>query len=178
MIRPLLLLLVCSGASGVHAQAPAQLSPQLAPSLVTDNVARVFSDARAAAHLRHLNRIADRPLLRQITCTAAATNAPQKALLSKESQADGALFSVTDVTRLPPELKRVAEYDDRASARGRRITRFSVAAYTSPADPSVTWIGIALYWSRFTEYFALHLTRSFSTINPPIDIVPACRSIR
>ncbi len=175
MITLITLLLVCSGASGVLAQAPTQLSPQLVPTLVTDTIARAFSDTRAAAHLRHLTRISDRPLLRQITCTAAATNTPQGALLAKESEADGSLFSVTDLSRLPPDLKRVAEC---ASARGRRITRFSVAAFTSPSDPSVTWIGVALYWSRFTEYFALHLTRSYSTINPAVDIVPACRLIR
>ena len=145
---------------------------------MADTIAHTFSDTRAAAHLRHLTRIPDRPLLRQITCTAAATNTPQGALLNKESRADGALFSVTDLNHLPPDLQRVAEYDDRASARGRRITRFSVAAFTSPSDPSVTWVGIALYWSRFTEYFTLHLTRTFYPINPQVDIVPACQSMK
>ena len=178
MIRQSTLLLVCSGAHLLLAQAPAQLSPQPAPATVTDTVAHAFTEARARAHLRPLTRIPDRPLLRQITCTASATNTPQEALLTKESQADGALFSVTDVARLPPDLIRVAEYDDRATARGRRITRFSVASFTSPSNPSLTWIGVALYWSRFTEYFALHLTRSYSAINSPVDIVPACRSIR
>ena len=157
-------------------QAPSP-TPQSAPASITDTVARAFLDARARAHLRPLTRIADRPLLRQIVCNAAAGR-PSEPLLAKESQADGALFSLSDPLQLPAELNRVAEYDDRASARGRRITRFSVAAFTSPSDPSVTWVGIALYWSRFTEFFALHLTRSYYPINPQLDIVPACRSVR
>ena len=158
------------------AQTPSP-TPQPAAASLTDAVASAFIGARAQAHLRPLTRVADRPLLRQITCTAATGRASEP-LLAKESQADGALFSVTDVTHLPPDVQRVAEYDDRSSARGRRITRFSLAAFTSPTDPSLTWVGIALYWSRFTEYFAFHLTRSYSSINPQVDIVPACRSVR
>ncbi len=157
-------------------QAPSPI-PQPAPASIADTVARAFVDARAAAHLRPLTRIPDRPLLRQIVCNAAAGR-PSEPLLAKESQADSALFSLTDPTHLPADVQRAAEYDDRASARGRRVTRFSVAAFTSPSDPTLTWIGIALYWSRFTEYFALHLTRSYSTIDSAVDIVPACRAVR
>lgn len=155
----------------------AQTPPMAASTSVEDTLARAFTTARAQAHLRPLTRIADRPLLRQIVCSAAAGK-PSEPTLVKESQADGALFSLTGLTHLPADIQRVAEYDDRSSARGRRITRFSVAAFTSPIDPSVVWVGIGLYWSRFTEYFALHLTRSYYPINPERDIVPACRSVR
>lgn len=152
-------------------------TPQPASASISDTIARALTDARAQAHLRPLTRIPDRPLLRQITCSAAAGR-PSEVTLVKESQADGALFSITDPTHLPADVKRIAEYDDRSSASGRRITRFSVAAFTSPSDPSLTWVGIGLYWSRFTEFFALHLTRSYYPINPQLDILPVCRSVR
>ena len=170
-------LLLCLPPATLQAQTNPEPQPQPAPTTLTDTIARAFTSARAQAHLRPLTRIPDRPLLRQITCTAAAGK-PSETTLARESQADGALFSITDPAHLPADIKRVAEYDDRSSARGRRITRFSVAAFTSPADPSVTWVGIALYWGRFTEYFALHYTRSYYPINPQLEVVPACRSVR
>ena len=158
------------------AQEPSP-TPQPASSSLEDTIARAFTNARAQAHLRPLIRIANRPLLRQITCSAAAGK-PSEATLAKESQADSALFFITDPTHLPADVKRVAEYDDRASAHSRRITRFSVAAFTSRTDPTLTWVGIGLYWSRVTEYFALHLTRTYYPINPERDLVPVCRTVR
>lgn len=172
-------LLALPSAISVAAQAPAASAlPQMAPENLTDAVAQAFTEARAQAHLRRLTRIPDRPLLRRIVCSAAATGASQGLLLAKESQADGAIFAISDPAHLPADLKRVAEYDDRASARGRRVTRFSVAAFTSITDPSMTWVGIALYWSRFTEYFVIHLTRSYYPPNLATDLAPICRTLR
>ena len=164
--------------------AAAATTPQPAPAAVTDAIARAFIAARSAAGLRPLTRIPDRPILRRIVCSAAANNSPvghnegNATFISRESQADSALVPVTDLDHLPAAIKRVAEYDDRATARGRRIHRFSVAAFTTPADPSVTWVGVALYWSRLTEYVALHLSRTYTPPDLRFDLVPVCLSVR
>ena len=165
------------------AQTSTHVQPQPAPAAFTDTIAGAFITARANAHLRPLSRIPDRPLLRRIVCSAAANNSAtgrnegNATFISRESQADGALVSVTDLTHLPAAIRRVAEYDDRSTARGRRITRFSVAAFISPEDPSVTWVGVALYWSRLTEYVALHLTRSYTPPDLRYDLAPPCVTI-
>ena len=168
---------------------PAQIAqppggPQPAPAALTDTIARAFGDARAHTHLRPLTRIPNRPILRRIVCSAAANNSPvghnegNATFISRESQADGALFSITDPAHLPAELKRVAEYDDRASARGRRITRFSVAAFTTLSDPSITWVGVALYWSRFTNLLASRMSHSYTPPDLRFDLAPACLSVQ
>ena len=180
----MLRLTVLLTASCVSAQTPAATTPQLAPAVVTDTIARAFINARAHAHLRPLTRIPDRPILRRIVCSAAANNSAvghnqgNATFISRESQADGALIPVTDLNHLPAAIQRVAEYDDRATARGRRITRFSVAAFTTPADPSVTWVGVALYWSRLTEYAATHFSRSYTPPDLRYDLAPACLAVQ
>ena len=159
-------------------------APAPAPATFTDAIARTFVSARASAHLHPLSRIPDRPILRRIVCSAAANNSAvghsegNSPFIGRESQADGALVPVTDLNHLPAAIQRVAEYDDRATARGRRITRFSIAAFIAPEDPSVTWVGVALYWSRFTEYTALHLSRSYAPPDLRYDLAPACLSVQ
>ena len=176
--RLAVLLTVCL----ISLQASAA-TPAPAPAPVSDAIAQAFASDRAATHLRPLSRIPDRPILRRIVCSAAANNSAvghnegNATFISRESQADAALFSITDPTHLPADLKRVAEYDDRASARGRRITRFSVAAFTSPSDPTITWVGVALYWSRLTEYTALHISRSYAPPDLRYDLNPACLAV-
>ncbi len=170
-------LLAASAASSAVTPVPASVA-------FTDAIARAFVMARTSAHLRPLSRIPDRPILRRIVCSAAANNSAighsegNSPFIGRESQADGALVPVPDLTHLPAAIQRVAEYDDRATARGRRITRFSVAAFVSPEDPSVTWVGVALYWSRFTEYTALHFSRSYTPPDLQYDLAPACLPIQ
>ncbi len=167
-------LLLCLLPTALRAQA----LPKDAPA-VADAVAHAFETARAQAHLRRLSRIPDRPALRQIVCTAAASGLSQDAVLAKESQADSATFALNGLDHLPPELQRIAEYDDRGGSRSRRrIARYSVAAFTSPSQPELTWVGIALYWSRTTEYLALHLTRSFYPPDLRFSLVDTCRAIQ
>ena len=172
MKQLLVSLLLVAGTGLLQAQAPPASSPAIA-----DAVARAFETARSQAHLRRLTRIPDRPALRQIVCTAAVSGLAQDAVLAKESQADSATFALSGPGHLPPELKRIAEFDDRSSAHGRRITRYSVAAFSSTSNPSLTWVGIALYWSRATEYVALHLTRSYFPPDLRFALVSSCRSI-
>ena len=166
----------------ISAQASAA-TPQPAPAAVIDAIARAFISARANAHLRPLSRIPDRPILRRIVCSAAANNSAvghnegNATFISRESQADSALVPVVDFSHLPAAMQRVAEYDDRATARGRRITRFSIAAFISPTDPSITWVGVALYWSRFTEYAATRFSHTYTPPDLRFDLVPACLSV-
>ena len=161
----------------VRAQPAPQTAPVRAPS-VENTVARSFEDARSRAHLRHFARIDDRTTLRQIVCTAAETGRPQEKPLVRESHADSAIFALHDASQLPPDVVRVAEYDDRHSARGRRITRYSVAAFTAPDGSGLIWVGIGLYWSRSTEFFALHFTASYDPSEIHYSIVAPCAAIR
>lgn len=174
MIRSALLAFLIIPLTSINAQLAAVPTN---PAAIENAVATAILNARAGAHLRRLTRIPNRPTLRRIVCTAAATGTTTEPLLLRESSADSALLTLSATAALPPDVQRVAEYDDGSSARGRRITRFSVAAFPSAADPSLTWVGIALYWGRFTEYFATHVTQ---TADPPPangSIAPACQAL-
>ena len=182
--RAVAYLLLCLFPAALFSQTTTNVQPQPAPAAFTDAIARAFTTARTNAHLRPLARIPDRPILRRIVCSAAANNSAvghnegNATFISRESQADAALIPVTNLSHLPAAIQRVAEYDDRATARGRRIARFSVAAFTTPVDPSITWVGIALYWSRLTEYAATHLTRTYAPPDLRYDLVPACLAVQ
>ena len=165
--------------TAANAQTAAQTAPPPQRAIAMEEaVARSITEARAHAHFRRLSRIADRTALRQIVCMAAATGSSTETLLAQESEAASVLFPAGEPQSLAAALAPVADYDDRRSAGGRRITRISVAAFTSPSAPAQTWVGVALYWSRATEYFALHLTRSYQLPSLAGNVAPACAAVR
>ena len=93
--------------------------------------------------------------------------------LAAEAQADSALVLLTGAEPASPDFLRVAEYDDRRSASGRRIARYSIAVFTSPAHPDQRWVGVALYWSRFTEWLAIR-SHTYTHPNGGAAIAPPC----
>ena len=162
-------------AGALPSQAP---QPPAQTQTAEDTVAQSFEAARGDAHLARLTRIPDRPLLRQIVCTAAATRSTTQKILSRESQADSVIFPWHLGDPLPAEFTRVAQYDDLSSARGRRISRYAVAVFTAPERPGLLWVGVGLYWSRPIEFVALRLTHTYDPAPLRYNIVPACASIR
>ena len=168
----LLVSTTAAAAQGVTSSAPA---PDRAAEAL---VARTFETARARSHLRRLSRIADRTALRQIVCSAAASESSIRGLLTKESQADSSLFALHANSSPEEQVRRVAEYDDRSSAGNRKIARYSVAAFRSSSDPDQTWVGVGLYWGRLTEYVAVHFSRSYTAPDLRQAVVPACRDVR
>lgn len=173
--RSLCALLLCAAAL---APAHAQSAPTLSGNLNLENaLARTFVGLRDSGKLRPLGRIPDRPALRQLTCSAAQTGTPPLLALDLEANAAGIIYSTPTPLRPSAEFLRVAGYNDRGADPSHRITRFSVTAWPDAHDPHLTWVGVALYWSRLRQALDRHLTHVAIQPNLPQFVTPACLAI-
>lgn len=180
MTLPAALLLLLATLTAA-AQAPPAPSPT-PDTRLESTLAAQFEAARAATHLHPLTRIPDRPALRQLTCSAAQNgitfqNNLLLRVLSLESQAGSTVVRTSDPTHLPPELAAIAAYDDRGADPSHRITRYSIAVFPDPHTPGDYWIGLALYWSRLRQAFALHISHSYAPPDLRPALAPACANV-
>ena len=166
-----------TAAAPPHSPSPSRTAaPAAEVTTLEDTLARAFERRRAEAHLRKLTRINDRPLLRQLVCTAAITGSPPMTPLALESQADNALFPTYAPDSLPPELRRVADYDDRSTAAGRKVKHYSIAVFRSPSQAGQFWVGVGLYWGYWVEWLALR-SGTYTHAVAARAVIPACAAV-
>jgi len=180
------LLLALTTVLGVAQPNQVKVIDRKSLSKLEDSVADQFISIRKAAGLHKLTRIKNRPQLRQMVCTAAATN--------QFKQAGATFYETTDLSATDPLLEQMATFDaphqnpptirtDANVGTWRsggmpNIRRFAIAVWPSKA-PNAYWVSVGLYWNAGWEWFDLHFSDDHYYGNLwKKSIAPECRSVR
>jgi hypothetical protein len=122
-----------------------------------DEVAKLFEGIRANMKIPRLKRIGHRESLEQRVCTIALTGEPPKHTSTNVL----GFYKTANPDSVPPELSKVAAFNDLHPKYNPSYSRYSVAVW--PVKDSQTgertyWVGVQLFWSAGMEFFDSHFT--------------------